>query len=53
VTGQLVRTGIFDDKAFAEAVPFTLAFKFQRNPNMVQNGRFPSAVYDFKYETTP
>jgi hypothetical protein len=53
VTGQLVRTGIFDDKAFAEAIPFTLAFKFQRNPNMVQNGRFPSAVYDFKYETTP
>jgi len=51
VTGQLVRTGIFQDRAFAEAVPFTLAFKFQRNPNMVQNGRFPSAVYDFKYET--
>jgi len=53
VTGQLVRTGIFQDRAFAEAVPFTLAFKFQRNPNMVQNGRFPSAVYDFKYETSP
>ena len=53
VTGQLVRTGIFQDKAFAEAVPFKLAFKFQRNPNMVQNGRFPTAVYDFKYETSP
>jgi len=52
VIGQLVRTGIFQDRAFAEAVPFTLAFKFQRNPNMVQNGRFPTAVYDFKYETT-
>ena len=52
VTGQLVRTGIFQDKAFAEAVPFKLAFKFQRNPNMVQNGRFPTAVYDFKYETS-
>jgi len=52
VTGQLVRTGIFQDKAFAEAVPFKLAFKFQRNPNMVQNGRFPTAVADFKYETS-
>ena len=52
VTGQLVRTGIFQDQAFAEAVPFKLAFKFARNPNMVQNGRFPTAVSDFKYETT-
>lgn len=52
VTGQLIRTGIFQDKAFAEAVPFKLAFKFQRNPNMVQNGRFPTAVSDFKYETS-
>ena len=52
VTGQLVRTGIFQDKAFAEAVPFKLAFKFQRNPNMLQNGRFPTAVSDFKYETS-
>ncbi len=52
VIGQLIRTGIFQDKAFAEAVPFKLAFKFQRNPNMVQNGRFPTAVSDFKYETS-
>jgi hypothetical protein len=52
VTGQLIRTGIFQDKAFAEAVPFKLAFKFQRNPNMVQNGRFPTAAADFKYETS-
>ncbi|HUK82039.1 MAG TPA: hypothetical protein VLZ12_05340 [Verrucomicrobiae bacterium] len=51
VTGQLIRSGIFQDKAFAEAVPFKLAFKFLRNPNMVQNGRFPTAVADFKYET--
>jgi len=52
VTGQLIRTGIFQDKAFGEAVPFKLAFKFQRNPNMLQNGRFPTAVSDFKYETS-
>jgi nicotinamide mononucleotide adenylyltransferase len=52
VTGQLVRAGVFQDKAFAEAVPFKLSLKLQRNPNMIQNGRFPTAVRDFKYETT-
>ena len=51
VTGQLIRNGIFQDKAFAESVPFRLSFKFLRNPNMVLNGRFPTAVGDFKYET--
>jgi len=50
VSGQLVRSGIFQDKVFAEAIPFKLSFKLQRNPNMVLNGRFPTAVYDFKYE---
>lgn len=50
VTGQLVRNGIFQDKAFSEAVPFKLSLKFMRNPNMVLNGRFPTAVGDFKYE---
>lgn len=51
VTGQLIRNGIFQDKAFAESVPFRLSLKFLRNPNMVLNGRFPTAVGDFKYET--
>ena len=51
VTGQLIRTGVFQDKAFAEALPFKLSLKLQRNPNMIQNGRFPTAVRDFKYET--
>jgi hypothetical protein len=50
VSGQLVRNGIFQDKAFTEAVPFKLLLRLQRNPNMVQNGRFPTAVNDFKYE---
>jgi len=51
VTGQLIRAGVFQDKPFTEAVPFKLSLKLQRNPNMVQNGRFPTAVNDFKYET--
>ena len=50
VSGQLVRTGIFEGKAFSEAVPFKLAFKMRRNPDMTKNGRFPTAVSDFKYE---
>ena len=50
VTGQIIRSGIFQDKAFTEAFPFTLRLRFIRNPNMALNGRFPTAVGDFKYE---
>lgn len=50
VTGQLIRTGVFQEKAFSEAIPFKLSFKMVRNPDMTQNGRFPTAVIDFKYE---
>ncbi len=52
VNGQLIRSGIFQDKAFTESLPFTLKLKLQRNPNMVENGRFPTAIKDFKYETS-
>jgi len=50
VTGQIIRAGIFEDKSFTEAIPFRLAFKLVRNPDMTKNGRFPTAVRDFKYE---
>lgn len=50
VTGQLLRTGVFEGKVFNEVVPFKLALKMRRNPDLVQNGRFPTAVTDFKYE---
>ena len=50
VTGQVIRTGIFQNKAFSEAFPFTLRLLMVRNPNMALNGRFPTAVGDFKYE---
>ncbi len=53
VTGQLIRNGIFQDKAFTEAFPFRLRLRLLRNPNMAANGRFPTAVTDFKYEITP
>ena len=52
VSGQLIRSGIFQERAFSEAVPFTLKLKTLRNPNMVENGRFPTAIQDFKYEPT-
>lgn len=50
VSGQLIRSGIFKEKAFSEAFPFTLRLRLVRNPNMATNGRFPTAVADFKYE---
>ena len=54
VSGQVIRNGIFQDKAFVEAFPFLLRLKLLRNPNMAANGRFPTAVADFRYElTTP
>lgn len=52
VSGQLIRSGIFQERAFTEAIPFTLKLKMRRNPNMLENGRFPTAIEDFKYETT-
>lgn len=50
VSGQLIRTGIFQERAFSEALPFILKLKMRRNPNMLENGRFPTAIQDFKYE---
>jgi len=52
VSGQLIRSGVFQERPFTEAVPFTLKLKMLRNPNMVENGRFPTAIQDFKYEPT-
>ncbi len=52
VSGQVIRTGIFQEKAFSEAFTFKLSLRLLRNPNMAANGRFPTAVGDFKYETT-
>jgi hypothetical protein len=50
VTGQIIRSGIFQEKAFTEAFAFTLRLRLIRNPDMAMNGRFPTAVGDFKYE---
>ena len=50
ITGQVIRTGIFQEKAFTEAFNFKLSLRLLRNPNMAVNGRFPTAVAEFKYE---
>ncbi len=50
VFGQVIRTGIFQEKVFTEAFNFKLSLRLLRNPNMAANGRFPTAVGDFKYE---
>ena len=50
VSGQVLRTGIFEDRAFTEAFPFKLSLRLIRNPNLAANGRFPTAVADFTYE---
>lgn len=50
VSGQVIRAGIFQEKTFTEAFNFKLSLRLVRNPNMAVNGRFPTAVGDFKYE---
>lgn len=50
VKGQLVRAGVFNDRPFNEAVPFTLSLKMLRNPDMLQNARFPTVVGAFRYD---
>lgn len=52
VSGQLIRTGIFQEKPFTEGLAFTLKLKCLRNPNLAVNGRFPMAVSEFHYEVT-
>jgi hypothetical protein len=46
--GQLVRTGLVGGQMFGEAAPFTVRFKFARNPNLAANGRYPLAVWTYE-----
>jgi hypothetical protein len=51
--GQLIRAGVFNGTTFSESIHFELNLTLVRNPDIRQNGRFPTAVYAFKYITTP
>ncbi|WP_269541666.1 hypothetical protein [Cerasicoccus fimbriatus] len=48
VKGQLIRTGTFEGKTFVEDPEFTLTLVLHRNPNMLDNKRFPLAVTSFE-----
>lgn len=51
VQGQILRVGSFHDQSFSEGVDFRLRLKMTHNPNLGLNGRFPTVVTDFQYET--
>jgi hypothetical protein len=51
--GQLIRAGVFNGQSFSESIHFDLNLTLVRNPDLRQNGRFPTAVYAFKFNTTP
>lgn len=53
LSGQLIRNGVFGERAFSEGQKFKLQLRLLRNPNLAANGRFPMAVSDFSYETIP
>ncbi|MBC2592852.1 hypothetical protein H5P28_01130 [Ruficoccus amylovorans] len=48
VKGQLIRTGSFEGKTFVEDPQFTLTLVMYRNPNMLENKRYPLAVMSFE-----
>jgi len=51
VSGQLVRAGVFQNRPFAETVPFRLSMRLLRNPDLTKNSRYLTAVSEFRYET--
>lgn len=48
ISGQLIRTGSFEGRPFIEDPQFTLTLTLHRNPDMLQNKRFPLAVTSFE-----
>lgn len=53
VTGQLIRTGVFEREVFNEVLRFQLRMTFAANPSLVENGRFPTVVTDFDLQINP
>lgn len=48
VTGQLLRTGVFQQQSFSEAVPFVLDLMLKHNPDLLRNRRQPTVVVEFQ-----
>lgn len=53
VSGQLVRFGQFSGTSFREALDFELQCHLVLNRNMIENGHYPTVIYDFHLNTTP
>lgn len=51
VTGQLIRTGQFLGTPFVEVLDFECHLHFIPNRNIVNNGRYPTIVYDYQLKT--
>jgi len=49
VSGQLIRTGVFQRRPHVETRKFSLQLILVRNPNMMLNNRPPLAVWEFDY----
>lgn len=51
VQGQLIRNGVFRGKSFTEVLEVKGQFKFILNSDMTHNGRFPTVVVAFEWQT--
>lgn len=49
VSGQLIRSGVFQGRPHIETRKFSFQLTLVRNPNMMLNNRPPLAVWDFDY----
>jgi hypothetical protein len=47
VTGELARSGVFEQAPFTEVIPFTLRLTLRPNPDLLRNRRQPTLVTDF------
>ncbi|MBK1884415.1 hypothetical protein JIN85_18505 [Luteolibacter pohnpeiensis] len=52
VRGQLIRIGSFEDKPSIEVLHFELNMRFEHNPKLLENGRFPTVVRSFELTTS-
>ncbi len=53
VSGQLIRVGSFEGEPFVEALDFQFRCHFIMNTHMLENGRYPTLVYDYTLKTNP
>jgi hypothetical protein len=49
VTGQLIRTGVFDEAPKLDRLNFMLILYFFRNENAVVNRQYPIGIWNFDY----